>query len=140
MLQNQNARKLLLGEEARDHMRAAGKFNAQLMDQLREIIQPGTTTEAIDKLVHSYTLDHGHTPATLGYLGYPKSCCTSVTACRRAGSPTKVSPLSVNATMLGVRRFPSRLAITFASPPSMMETTEFVVPKSIPMIFSAKTD
>ena len=30
-----------------------------------------------------------------------------VTACRRAGSPTSTSPLSVNATTLGVSRLPS---------------------------------
>lgn len=89
MLQNQNARKLLLAEEARDQMRAAGRFNAQLMDQIREIIQPGITTEAIDKLVHTYTLDHGHTPATLGYLGYPKSCCTSINDVICHGIPDK---------------------------------------------------
>lgn len=89
MLQNQNARKLLLGEEARDYMRAAGKFNAQLMDKIRELIEPGITTEAIDKFVHTYTLDHGHTPATLGYLGYPKSCCTSINDVICHGIPDK---------------------------------------------------
>ena len=59
-----------------------------------------------------------------------------VTAWRRAGSPTTVSPLSVNATTLGVRRFPSALGITFTSLPSITATTELVVPRSIPMIFS----
>ncbi|MFN3192648.1 MAG: type I methionyl aminopeptidase [Aureliella sp.] len=78
MLKKENqSRKLLLGHEGREKMRAAGKFNASLMDHLRDMVKPGVTTEAIDKLVHEYTLDHGHTPATLGYLGYPKSCCTS---------------------------------------------------------------
>lgn len=79
MLQPDNqVRKLLLGFEGRERMRAAGRFNAQLMDQVRQMIQPGVTTEQIDNLVHEYTLDHGHTPATLGYLGFPKSCCTSI--------------------------------------------------------------
>ena len=59
-------------------MRAAGRFNAQLMDHVRAIVRSGTSTEEIDQLVHTYTLDHGHVPATLGYLGYPKSCCTSI--------------------------------------------------------------
>src|SRR5271170_2229805 len=60
-----------------------------------------------------------------------------VTACRLAGSPTSRSPLSVKATTLGVRRLPSWLGITFTSPPSMTATTELVVPKSIPIIFSS---
>ncbi len=59
-----------------------------------------------------------------------------VTACRRAGSPTIVSPLSVKATTLGVSRLPSALGITLTSLPSMTATTELVVPKSIPIIFS----
>ena len=32
----------------------------------------------IDKLVYEYTKDHGGIPATLGYEGFPKSCCTSI--------------------------------------------------------------
>ncbi|MFK7736104.1 MAG: type I methionyl aminopeptidase [Pirellulaceae bacterium] len=71
------SRKLLLGHDGREKMRAAGRFNAQLMDHLRQLIEPGVTTAKIDEVAHQYTLDHGHTPATLGYLGYPKSCCTS---------------------------------------------------------------
>ncbi len=59
-------------------MRAAGRFNAQLMDEIRNIIRPGITTGQIDDFVYKYTLDNGHKPATLGYLGYPKSCCTSI--------------------------------------------------------------
>lgn len=79
MLQPDNqVRKLLLGFEGRERMREAGRFNAQLMDEVRKHIRAGITTEAIDKVVHEYTLDHGHTPATLGYMGFPKSCCTSV--------------------------------------------------------------
>ncbi len=89
MLQNQNSRKLLLGEEARDHMRAAGKFNAQLMDFIRTQIGVGITTEEIDQFVHDYTRDHGHAPATLGYLGYPKSCCTSINDVICHGIPDK---------------------------------------------------
>lgn len=63
-------------------MRAACQFNAQLMDAVRPHVVAGVTTEALDRIVHEYTLDHGHTPACLGYQGerrpFPKSCCTSV--------------------------------------------------------------
>jgi len=74
----QNIRKLQLTEMQRDGMRIAGRFNAQLMDYLRLYIKPGISTEEIDRLVFDYTQQHRHTPATLGYLGYTKSCCTSV--------------------------------------------------------------
>jgi len=63
-------------------MRAAGEFNARLMDLIRPLVKPGVSTDAIDKFVHDYTVDHGHVPATLGYGGgccpFPKSCCASV--------------------------------------------------------------
>jgi methionyl aminopeptidase len=74
----QNIRKLQLTEVQRDGMRLAGRFNAQLMDYVRGFIKPGISTEQIDKLIFDYTQQHKHTPATLGYLGYMKSCCTSV--------------------------------------------------------------
>jgi hypothetical protein len=57
-----------------------------------------------------------------------------VTACLFAGSPTLISPPSTNAMIDGVVLFPSELGITTASFPSITETQEFVVPKSIPII------
>ncbi len=74
--------RLQLTEAERAAMRAAGRFNAQLMDHLRPYVVAGVTTESIDRMVYQYTLDHGHTPACLGYRGdickFPKSCCISV--------------------------------------------------------------
>jgi hypothetical protein len=58
-----------------------------------------------------------------------------VIAWRFAGSPTFRSPLSTNATMDGVVLFPSLLGITTGSFPSITETQELVVPRSIPIIF-----
>ena len=57
-----------------------------------------------------------------------------VTACLLAGSPTLISPPSTNAMTEGVVLFPSALGITTGSLPSITETHEFVVPKSIPII------
>ena len=74
----QNRKKLLLQKAGRDAMGVAGAFNAQLMDYVRPYIRAGITTGEIDQLIYDYTLDHGHKPATLGYQGFPKSCCTSV--------------------------------------------------------------
>jgi hypothetical protein len=58
-----------------------------------------------------------------------------VIAWRLAGSPTLRSPPSTNATIEGVVRLPSLFAITTGSLPSSTATHEFVVPKSIPIIF-----
>ncbi|CAB4540528.1 unannotated protein [freshwater metagenome] len=57
---------------------------------------------------------------------------TFVTAWRFAVSPTSTSPSFVNATIDGVVRKPSALAMTVGSPPSRTATTELVVPRSIP--------
>src|SRR5688500_3167722 len=57
-----------------------------------------------------------------------------VMACRFATWPTSRSPLLAKATTDGVMRPPSALVMTWGSPPSMSATTEFVVPRSIPMI------
>jgi len=57
-------------------------------------------------------------------------------ACRFAAWPTRRSPDSVNATTDGVVRPPSGLLITSGLPPSKIATTEFVVPRSIPMTLS----
>src|SRR5680860_221611 len=57
---------------------------------------------------------------------------TLVTACRLAISPTSGSPDLANATTDGVVRPPSAFAMTVGSPPSRTETTELVVPRSMP--------
>ena len=86
---NHNGRKMIrknprlrLGQTERQMMRAAGKFNAGVMDHIRPLVKAGVRTEAIDKAVYDFTVEHGHTPACLHYAGdttpYPKSCCISV--------------------------------------------------------------
>ena len=57
-----------------------------------------------------------------------------VTACLFAGSPTFISPPSTKAITEGVVLLPSALGITVGSLPSITETQELVVPKSIPII------
>lgn len=69
---------VILNEKERAGMRAAGKFNAQLMDFLRPLVRSGVSTAELDEAAHEYTLQHGHKPACLGYKGYPKTICTSV--------------------------------------------------------------
>ena len=60
--------------------------------------------------------------------------CEFVTACLFAVTPINRSPPSLaNATTEGVVLAPSALAITTASPFSIVATQLFVVPKSIPI-------
>src|SRR5580700_9595216 len=57
-----------------------------------------------------------------------------VIAWRLATWPTNRSPLLVIPTTDGVVRAPSWFGMTTGSPPCMTATTEFVVPRSIPII------
>src|SRR5215211_5618191 len=55
-----------------------------------------------------------------------------VMAWRLATSPTRTSPVFEKATTDGVVREPSALGMTTGSPASRTDTTELVVPRSIP--------
>jgi methionyl aminopeptidase len=64
--------------ETIEKMRVAGRIAARAMAAAAEAIAPGVTTDDLDRVAHEYMLDHGAYPSTLGYRGFPKSCCTSV--------------------------------------------------------------
>ena len=68
----------LHGPEGFAGMRAAGRLAAEILDALAGHVVPGVTTGELDEVVHRNTLDAGGVPATLGYRGYTKSCCTSI--------------------------------------------------------------
>src|SRR3990170_2396099 len=59
-------------------MRIAGRLAAQATELAGEHAKPGVTTDEIDRIVHEFLCDHGAYPSTLGYKGFPKSCCTSL--------------------------------------------------------------
>jgi len=64
--------------ETIEKMRIAGRLAAQATQLAGEHCKPGVTTDEIDKVVHEFLCDHGAYPSTLGYKGFPKSCCTSL--------------------------------------------------------------
>jgi methionyl aminopeptidase len=67
-----------------ERMRRAGRLAAQAMAEVARHIEPGVTTDELDRTGHEYLCDHGAYPSTLGYPGsgrgpvFPKSLCTSV--------------------------------------------------------------
>jgi len=64
--------------EVIEAMRVACRIAAQALEEGGKAVKPGATTDDIDKVVHEFLCDHGAYPSTLGYRGYPKSCCTSL--------------------------------------------------------------
>ena len=59
-------------------IRAAGKLAAQAIELAGESIKVGMRTNELDVIVHEFLISNGAYPSTLGYRGFPKSCCTSV--------------------------------------------------------------
>jgi len=68
----------LHGPEGFAGMRKAGRLAAETLDFITPHVQPGVTTEELDRLCHEFILDHKAIPAPLNYRGFPKSICTSV--------------------------------------------------------------
>jgi methionyl aminopeptidase len=64
--------------ETIDKMRVAGRIAAQAVQLAGDYCKPGVTTDEIDRVVHEFLCDHSAYPSTLGYKGFPKSCCTSL--------------------------------------------------------------
>jgi methionyl aminopeptidase len=67
-----------------ERMRVAGRLAARALREVAARIEPGVTTDELDRVGHEFLCDHGAYPSTLGYPGngrvppFPKSLCTSV--------------------------------------------------------------
>jgi methionyl aminopeptidase len=59
-------------------MRIAGRIAAQALAEVGRHVQPGVTTDELDRIGHQFLIDHDAYPSTLGYKGFPKSLCTSL--------------------------------------------------------------
>ncbi len=59
-------------------IRESGRIAAQAVEAVGAAIRPGVTTDELDVIAHAFLVAHDSYPSTLGYRGFPKSCCTSV--------------------------------------------------------------
>ena len=64
--------------ETIERIRVAARLAAQALQTVGEAVEPGVTTDELDRIGHEFLLDHGAYPSTLGYRGFPKSLCTSL--------------------------------------------------------------
>lgn len=64
--------------ETIEAMREAGRIAADALKLVGENVQPGITTDELDRIGHEYLCDLGAYPSTLGYRGFPKSLCSSL--------------------------------------------------------------
>tara|TARA_B100001179_G_scaffold225373_1_gene205188 strand:- start:384 stop:1154 length:771 start_codon:yes stop_codon:yes gene_type:complete len=62
-----------------EKMRVAGRLAAEVLEMIGDYVQPGVSTEELDRICHDYIVNtQGAIPAPLNYKGFPKSICTSV--------------------------------------------------------------
>jgi methionyl aminopeptidase len=61
-----------------ERMRVAGRIAAQALEEVGRHVEPGVTTDELDRVGHEFLVARGAYPSTLGYRGYPKSLCTSL--------------------------------------------------------------
>ena len=61
-----------------DLMKKAGNITAKAHDAVKRYIKPGMSTLDLDKLVEDVILTNDATPAFKGYMGFPKSICSSI--------------------------------------------------------------
>ena len=68
----------VLDDETIAAIRVAARIAAQALAEVGAHVEPGVTTDRLDRIGHEFLLDHGAYPSTLGYRGFPKSLCTSL--------------------------------------------------------------
>ncbi len=60
-------------------MRVAGRLTADVLDMIGQYVQPGVSTDELDRICHDYIVETQQgIPAPLNYRGFPKSICTSI--------------------------------------------------------------
>ena len=65
--------------ETIEKIRVAGRIAAQALQVVGEAVRPGVTTDELDRIGHEFIISHNAYPSCLGYRGFPKSLCTSIT-------------------------------------------------------------
>ena len=64
--------------ETIEKIRVAGRIAAQALQGVGEAVRPGITTDELDRIGHEFIISHNAYPSCLGYMGFPKSLCTSI--------------------------------------------------------------
>jgi methionyl aminopeptidase len=61
-----------------ERIRVASRIAAETLQLVGKQVEPGVTSDELDRVGHEYMCDNGAYPSTLGYKHFPKSLCTSV--------------------------------------------------------------
>jgi len=63
-----------------EKLRNSNQLVSKTLAEVARYIEPGVTTEKLDRIAEEFIRDHKAVPGFLGYNGYPKTLCTSVNA------------------------------------------------------------
>ena len=72
-----------------EKLRRVNQLVASILAELRSMIAPGVTTQAIDALAEARVREAGAQPAFKGYHGYPATVCASINEQVVHGIPSK---------------------------------------------------
>ena len=62
-----------------EKMRVAGRLAASVLDMIEAYVQPGVTTEELDRRCNEFIVQQLESiPANVNYRGFPKTICTSI--------------------------------------------------------------
>ena len=65
--------------QEQEKMRVAGRLAAEVLDMIGPHVQPGISTDELDRVCNEYIVNTQKTiPANVGYNGFPKTICSSV--------------------------------------------------------------
>ena len=76
-------------KESFEQIKLAGALAANTLDEITPYVEPGVSTDKLDKICYEFIKDNKGYSAPLFYRGFPKSCCTSVNHVVCHGIPTK---------------------------------------------------
>lgn len=70
-------------------IRQASILAAKTLDYVAQFVEEGVDTEFLDDKIYQFIVDNGGYPATIDYMGYPKSSCISLNNVVCHGIPSK---------------------------------------------------
>ncbi|CAD8142872.1 unnamed protein product [Paramecium pentaurelia] len=66
------------GKNMIEKLRKAASIAAKTAQVAQRSVKKGMTTDELDKIVHDYIISQNAYPSPIGFMGFPKSVCTSV--------------------------------------------------------------
>jgi methionyl aminopeptidase len=72
-----------------DGIRKSSKLAGQSLEYIAEFVKEGVSTEFLNRKIDDFIRQNGAISATLGYSGYPKSCCISINEVVCHGIPSE---------------------------------------------------